>query len=152
MPGAPIGESREDQTRRGGPVQLDRRAWLKRVLAIAGAGALTGCGRQGYVDASALNCRATPTAGAKVVRRLPRGEAVSFGETQGEWTKLAGEDCWVSTRFLSADRPAVGRASKAEARDDLAKTPPSPRKTRDGRKSSRKWWYRRRRKKRRRRD
>jgi len=60
-----------------------------------------------YVTTATLNCREAPEAGARIMEKLNRGDAVSAGETQGTWVKLdrPGEDCWVAQRFLSENEP-----------------------------------------------
>lgn len=56
-----------------------------------------------YVDATALNCRSSPDAGAPMVAKLSRGQSVEIAETDGAWSRVASPSCWVNSRYLSLD-------------------------------------------------
>jgi hypothetical protein len=58
----------------------------------------------------AVNVRQDPSAGAAVVARLKRGDTVTPGETQGNWTRIktGTADGWVFSSYLdkAASPPA----------------------------------------------
>jgi hypothetical protein len=65
-----------------------------------------------FVATANLNCRAEPEAGAVVIEKLARGDAVSAGQTRGSWVSLdrSVATCWVAQRFLSESEPEPGPA------------------------------------------
>ncbi|WP_300396110.1 excalibur calcium-binding domain-containing protein [uncultured Sphingobium sp.] len=79
-----------------------------------------------YVTAASLNCRAEPEAGATVIEKLVRGDAVSAGETRGSWVSLdrAGVACWVAQRFLSESEPEPEAEPVSPSRPARLLSPP----------------------------
>ncbi|TCT41851.1 SH3 domain-containing protein [Martelella mediterranea] len=68
-------------------------------------------GTYAFVDARALNLRASPNTEASVIRTLPRRTVVSILERKGDWARVFVQDSnggaaegWLSTQFLG--RPA----------------------------------------------
>lgn len=60
-----------------------------------------------WITASALNLRAGPSQGARLIASLPYGTPVEVVETSGNWARIeAGAvEGWLSTRFLSTTEP-----------------------------------------------
>lgn len=57
------------------------------------------------VVATKLNCRATASEAAPVVRTLQQNQLVEVGATAGAWIKITDvkPSCWASTDYLDAD-------------------------------------------------
>lgn len=68
-----------------------------------------------YVAARSLNCRASDSIGAAVVRSFRRDDSVTVAEERGDWARLEGANsCWVASRFLAS---APGSSGASEAGD-----------------------------------
>lgn len=61
----------------------------------------------GYVTASLLNCRTSPTEDAETVRRLARGEPLSVLESTMGWASVnhRGRQCWALARYIAVEQP-----------------------------------------------
>lgn len=93
-----------------------------------------------YVEPASLNCRMAPSATADIVERMRRGDAVEVTETSGTWSKvktLSAARCWVATRFLSEDAPAVSKpvrsAPRARSSEPAYFVSPEPERSRRAR-------------------
>lgn len=74
--------------------------------------------RPGYVDATSLNVRARPDAGAEVLLQVPRGTKIIPLSKSGDWLEVPlnnGTSGWVSSRYVVQQQPAAPRPTTPRA-------------------------------------
>jgi len=59
-----------------------------------------------YVTAASVNCRSGPGVSHGKVNSFAYAEELTVSKTHDEWSEISDDNCWISSRFLSEDKPA----------------------------------------------